>query len=314
MAVAPDGSMLVADGMQGRVARFARDGRFIQMYGRSGRGPGEFVAPTGIAFSGDTLIGIVDSREGRVSFLNYPEGEFIKSVQVDEVVSGRIALYKDRIWLGAQSAFTHTGMLVVDPTSGESRVFLNYPASIAESRVLSTRYGNATFHIGSRDSIFAILRGASSTLYLIDEQLEVASARAIPERRRWGAPPDLGPRMDAARSQQEEFRLTSSPFGVHQLANGHIAVIHFDQTLRLDPVHITNEGWLSVLDLSNGVACVDGSIPLSPDNFATVKFAGDTLYTVEQAVLTNGRAETFARMYSIDLSSCEWLPIQERQL
>ncbi len=310
LAVAPDGSVLVSDAMQGRVTRFARDGRFVQMYGRSGRGPGEFGAPTAIAFAGDTLMGIEDGRENRVSLLQYPSGEFIRSVQINELLSGELALGNDSIWVGARSVEAGTGMLVVDPVSGGSRRFLEYPSSIAESRVLSVRYGNATFHMKSRDSIFAIFRGASSTLYLIDKQLAVSSAWTIPERQRWGVPADLGPRMDAATSQQEEFRLTSSPFGVQQLDDGRIAVIHYDQTLRLDPIQLTNVGWLTVIDLVNEVACVDGSIPLSPDNFAAVRFAGDTLFTAEQAVLAGGRATTFVRVYTIQLDGCEWMPVR----
>ncbi len=53
VAVAPDGTIFVADGHGGdsnaRVVKFAADGTFIKAWGKKGTGPGEFDEPHGIA-------------------------------------------------------------------------------------------------------------------------------------------------------------------------------------------------------------------------------------------------------------------------
>lgn len=131
----------------------------------------------------------------------------------------------------------------------------------------------ATCRILTRDSILTSFRGASSTLNLISAQLEVVAAWQIPERRRCDSPPNLTARMEAATSQQEAFRLTSSIYGVYQLVAGRIAIVHSDQMLQLSPIPLSNGGWLGVPALAGGV-CVDGALRLSRDNYASTTSAG----------------------------------------
>jgi len=66
-AVAADGRIFVSDGYgNGRVHRFAADGRHELSWGRVGRGPGEFMTPHAVWADRDGRVLVVDRENGRV--------------------------------------------------------------------------------------------------------------------------------------------------------------------------------------------------------------------------------------------------------
>jgi hypothetical protein len=60
------GRVYIADAGELAIRIFDRDGRFVRSVGRPGRGPGEFVDPTGLALVGDELF-VYDPEERRLS-------------------------------------------------------------------------------------------------------------------------------------------------------------------------------------------------------------------------------------------------------
>lgn len=83
VALAPDGRVLVADGGSDEIRVFGPDGAFLEGWGRSGEGPGEFGAPYSLGWMGDTLavldpavgrIGLFDADGGWIGQLDYPGG------------------------------------------------------------------------------------------------------------------------------------------------------------------------------------------------------------------------------------------------
>ncbi len=76
IAVAPDGSIYVADTYNHRVQVFAPDGSFITKWGREGSGEGEFNWPRGIAVAPDGSIYVADRDNNRVQVFA-PDGSFI---------------------------------------------------------------------------------------------------------------------------------------------------------------------------------------------------------------------------------------------
>ncbi len=67
VAVAPDGSLYVADGYGNScVHRFAPDGQLLHTWGRPGRGPGEFTTPHGIFVDARGRVLVGDRENHRV--------------------------------------------------------------------------------------------------------------------------------------------------------------------------------------------------------------------------------------------------------
>jgi peptidylglycine monooxygenase len=74
-AVAPDGRIFVSDGYgNGRVHRFAADGRHGLSWGRVGRGPGEFMTPHAVWVDRDGRVLVVDRENGRVQVFDADGG------------------------------------------------------------------------------------------------------------------------------------------------------------------------------------------------------------------------------------------------
>ncbi len=68
------GSIYLLDGQLSLVKIFSEDGEFIREIGREGEGPGEFRSPTGMFFTEDGNLGVMQVAPGKIVLLT-PEGE-----------------------------------------------------------------------------------------------------------------------------------------------------------------------------------------------------------------------------------------------
>ena len=69
VAVAPDGTVWVADAGNDRIQQFTAEGEFIRVIGRSGSAPGQFDSPEGISVDADGTIHVADSGNDRIQRL-----------------------------------------------------------------------------------------------------------------------------------------------------------------------------------------------------------------------------------------------------
>lgn len=80
VAVAPSGDVFVAEshGPTGnnRIVKFARDGRFLKIIGKTGSGPGEFLEPHALAIDSRGRLFVADRYNNRVQVLDQ-DGRFI---------------------------------------------------------------------------------------------------------------------------------------------------------------------------------------------------------------------------------------------
>jgi DNA-binding beta-propeller fold protein YncE len=80
VAVAPNGDIYVADGhggtTNGRIVKFAKDGKFIKAWGKPGKAQGEFDTPHAIALDSAGRVYVGDRGNGRIQVFD-PDGNFI---------------------------------------------------------------------------------------------------------------------------------------------------------------------------------------------------------------------------------------------
>jgi DNA-binding beta-propeller fold protein YncE len=80
VAVAPDGTIFVADGHGGdsnaRIVKIAPDGEVIKTWGKKGSGPSEFNEPHGIALDSMGRVFVADRVNSRIQIFD-PDGNFI---------------------------------------------------------------------------------------------------------------------------------------------------------------------------------------------------------------------------------------------
>lgn len=86
VALAPDDRVLVADGGNDEIRVFGPDGAFLERWGRSGEGPGEFGAPYSLGWMGDTLA-VLDPAVGRIGLFD-AEGRWLGQLPYSGGVSG----------------------------------------------------------------------------------------------------------------------------------------------------------------------------------------------------------------------------------
>jgi sugar lactone lactonase YvrE len=80
VAVAPDGTIYVADGHGGdsnaRIVKIAADGKVVKTWGKKGTGPGEFNEPHGIALDSAGRVFVADRVNARIQVFD-PDGKFL---------------------------------------------------------------------------------------------------------------------------------------------------------------------------------------------------------------------------------------------
>lgn len=69
IALGPDANLYVSDSQAAEIRVFSPGGEFLRTFGRSGGGPGEFLALYSLAFLGDTLLAM-DSGNARIALLD----------------------------------------------------------------------------------------------------------------------------------------------------------------------------------------------------------------------------------------------------
>lgn len=130
-----NGNLYVVDPYLKRISVFDSAGNFVDSWGRTGAGPGEFVEPYSIAVL-DTTIAVLDERTKRVELFGM-QGGFRRQVTIGAVAEVRLSRGPDgMIVLARSTAATDTAALtVLDPSSLSSRLVLHAPA------VTSNLYG-----------------------------------------------------------------------------------------------------------------------------------------------------------------------------
>jgi DNA-binding beta-propeller fold protein YncE len=96
--VGPNGEIYVADGYgNSRIAKFTKDGKFIQDWGKKGKGHGEFNLPHVVMLDGEQRVVVGDRENLRVQLFDQA-GKFL-DLWKDTGAPYGLYIYKDRVYL-----------------------------------------------------------------------------------------------------------------------------------------------------------------------------------------------------------------------
>jgi hypothetical protein len=97
MAVAPDGSIFVANNRDHRILKFGSDGQLIKVFGRKGQGPGDFEFPCNLVILDGRML-VVGEYAGnrRISLFDF-KGQFVKLMRTNAAAFDMAALGNNSI-------------------------------------------------------------------------------------------------------------------------------------------------------------------------------------------------------------------------
>lgn len=297
------GSVLVADNFHKRVTEYDRLGALQATYGAKGQGPGEFLMLGVPLFLGDSLIAVADNRRRVISIFSRG-GSFVRQLASPGVAYDGVAR-GGALWLGALDSRGGTGVARVEWPRDSVKRLVPVPQLYRESQRWAGM--NTTVSLDEwRDTLFVGFSGDNSVL-ITDRNGTVLRRIVIPRQYRLGVPEDILMQLESS-PPGSGFDKYSALFSLHRLSDGSIGLVHFDQTISAGGTYETV--FLSIISPDRSRACVDGHIPVYRQTQPAVRWRGDSLVLVEQAVVDSSRAVTIARTYEIRLGGCDWIPVE----
>lgn len=299
-AVDPDdGSFYIADRFTGRVAHVDRTGGIRGFFGRKGRGPGEFAQVSLMFVRGRDLL-VNDAATEQFSVFDRRTREFREQRRHPGVFYG-IRLEGSTAWMGMLNAGRGTAVARWNLQTDSLHYMVALPREYRESPPLAGIY-NGSFVVPWADTLLVALQGSSTVHLHAPDGRPIDSVR-VPAVARRGVPDDIVQRFKTM-SYPEMFSAASGVFALQRLADGKVAVVHFDQEAQGSL--ITARAFVSVLSADRRRACVDGTLPVSTDTQPAVLFRGDTLVVMQQRLSADDRAETSIAGYLLDTCGCRW--------
>ncbi|MDX2262689.1 MAG: 6-bladed beta-propeller [Gemmatimonadales bacterium] len=304
------GKLYVSDMTSKRVVAFGPDGRVLKTFGRSGEGPGEFRLPGALHVFGDTLLMVHDPVRERFLQFDLRSGDLISERHATtDLIAPGWAIVGDSIFAGVVGSEGIVSSWSAD--EADLRPVVPLPAELRGQQGIMMRYGVP--RIAVVDSNVLVLIPGRAGLHFYSTAGEARGRLLIPASRRRGEPLDLVARQ-IARSRESPGEIVASlPAGVHKLTSGLVLVAMQDMELIAGVGRNAKYGdfatYVSLIDLSRMVACVDGKLPISSDVPLIPIFRGDTMFLLGRVATPDLAVRSQLYSFTIDDAGCTWLPI-----
>lgn len=209
-----------------------------------------------------------------------------------------------------------TSVLIWDPGEGSFRYLFDLPEPYMQSLKKNGPFAGTL--LGSSvlawpDTMLVGMLGLND-LRLATWEGEVLDTIRPPNVRRRGAPHDLHAKYDTdmSLSFKDRVEMMSLLVGMYRLQDGETVLVHADQTIKgeIPMVEWLADIHLTILSADRRTACVDGFVPYVNETRARLTVSRDTLFLLERTISgTEDDLETRIRLYEIDTSGCDWLPV-----
>lgn len=282
IAQSPIGDYFVSDRLLGQVFRFSHDGRFLNLVGRKGDGPGEFEAPRSFAFLGDSIVVAFDPglrRAQRFTVQGAIVGPgFPLPFDLSQSVSAM-----NVVWIGGSNQAENFAVVRWETATGAISKLVRLPTRYRRTPLLLL-LGGAIVAPGDANLLLGFGGGE---VYTVDPLTgEITDSLSIPVLRRRGLPAHA---LKAALAG-DGFGLlngASSLSIVGRLHGGGVVLVFRDLTR--EQVHFTGRAYVTVLDARGSPLCVDMPLPQAEDAAPLLSLVGDTVVALEQV---SGQANT----------------------
>jgi hypothetical protein len=302
LAVGPNQLIYVADQVSARVYAYHRTGQLAGIVGRRGQGPGEFLQPLRIAFSGDSLLIVSDLNPRTLHLFRLPSLAPIREVFVEGILTD-VQARNDTVFMAVARNAQNTGLAVL-PAGKTVVEFRGMRPPRYRRWTTFERYVSPAAMALSGDTI-AVAYSAYNGVFFYDLGGRLLGAVTLPAVRRRSISPNAGNEPLAGKTINTKNALFSTAYAATRLSSGTLAFVHFDFSYTGTSPSV--QGFLSLLSADRKSACIDARIPLSQDSFGQAAFRGDTLFTVDQTVSDGSRARSVVRAYVISAASCTWI-------
>jgi hypothetical protein len=313
MVLGPRGHLFLTEGRETRVLDIGPTGRIERVFGRKGRGPGEFESPTAVATSGDTILAVYDHAIKRVTFVDIPGWKLRRISPLLTQWPPEIRFAGNDLMVTTWDFGTKTSIAKVGEETGALEERQGVIPSLGEQTqlLITGAFWNSTFApVG--DEIYAMYE-VSSSLYRWKRGAREGREITIPVVRRRGIPAGLFESLlrDPAKATPAMMFDRSAPVAIAPVSNDIVAVVTMDVKVEGDTWSGTH--YVTLYDRRRDRLCVDLPVPASrmkvamgKDPLPHVALRGDTLALLEQAESPAGDPIHLLRRYRIEPSQCAW--------
>ena len=313
MVLGPRGHVYLVEQREARILDIGPSGRIERVFGRKGRGPGEFESPTTMTTSGDSLLAVYDHATRRVTFVDLRRWILQRVSPLLTQWPPVIKFANDDLMVTTWDFETKTSIAkVVEGTGALDERQGIIPSLGAQTQLLITgAFWNSTF-APMGDEIVAMYE-VSNSLYSWKRGAREAREIDLPVIWRKGVPAGLFESLlrDPAKATPAVMYDRSVPVALAPVSDDIIAAVTMD-------VKVEGDKWsgihyVTLYDGRRNRACVDLEVPasrlkgaLGRDPLPPVALRGDTLALLEQAESQAGDPVHVLRRYRIEPSQCEW--------
>jgi hypothetical protein len=312
IALGADGHVFVTEHPEARVLDIAPDGRIARVFGRKGRGPGEFMSPSTLVVAGDSTLFVFDRAQRILAGISLKTGKFSSAVRLMSGWPPAMRVAGTELLLTSFDLTGKTSLAVVAPDGKLVRPEGVLPdVGVKHPMLLQGGFGTATLAV-TGDEVFAMFE-LSPSLYRWKRGTRSATVIPVPRLRRRGVDPSLFDRLLEDPNNTERVRSLiynrSIPAALEFVDSGVLAVVTMDYTMGTDSS--TTAFHVTVMNLNSGRACVDLSIPITRatmgirDGVPRIAVRRDTLVVLEQTLDAAGESAPSLTWYRIEPARCD---------
>jgi hypothetical protein len=324
VSVDQSGSVYVGSAAFRSVLRFRADGRLEMSYRLGDYGGPRSVGP--VLYASDSLLFVSDSRASRLFMFRLADGVLIASHRYGGYL-GSVDVVADSVWFGNFSRIDRKVVgsvgiahLLQRDSSVDSALLrptlISTPVEFAEYPELDL--GSQVRVKADGDTVLVAFSALNDVVQLTLSDGKLDTIRP-PARVRRG----VGTKALAAHFKKDGFRYDralgsiSVTDGVWRRPNGQILIAHLDSHAVMDGrklVGVSATPYISLVTSDLRRACVDGIIESPSTSRPVMALHRDTLYVVDQRMITSGterRMATQLRRFLVDDSTCQWIEMAE---
>jgi len=304
LAIDGDGSFYVAEQLNPSVLRYSNTGQLTAVFGKRGRGPGEFQRPGALAISGDSVLFVVD---GGIDLRAWGLSDRLEHWRrpLPHRPTFTIVPFARGLLLQAPDSARHATIGIIHGATDSVAYRGPYPAPLGRFRQVDFWFSQNVIAPLGGDSVAT---GIMATDFVYWGSLDPASfdSLRLPIRRRRGAGEALFRKVTRdPESVRPLLYHTSMPVSIARLSSGVLAIVHADQSY--ERARGRERLYLSFIDISHRRSCVDLPVSVVEEPLPRVAFRGDTLNVVTQELDAAGRATVLVHKFVANLARCDWI-------